>query len=270
MFTLKWSYKRYNIDRGDTMNLYDAICYRYSVRKYKPLIISETHQKSIHDFFNTLESISSRNHINVELFEADQRFEDLFKGVTNGYFRVKAPHYICFSTNDYTQDNLLNIGYLGEKISLYLTTLGIGSCWLGTPIDKDAFSMLTSHKNDEYVIMMAIGYPEKELSPILSRKRLPLNKLVSENYPSVFNHVVDAFVASPSAVNVQPWKLSLTPQIIEVKSQSRSLLSKIFVKKYRAIDLGIAICHINEALDEEGFSYDQHIISSSHCKWYLT
>jgi nitroreductase len=54
-----------------------------------------------------------------------------------GLLLVKAPHYLLlFSENK--PGYLLNTGFIFEQIDLFLSSSGIGSCWLGLTNPKKA------------------------------------------------------------------------------------------------------------------------------------
>ena len=216
------------------MTRYEAIFRRKSVRKYTNEEIDGWTLERIERF--GMDAISVRPDIRVKwhIFRAaDQKLK--------GMFQVKAPYYAALYS-EICEDYQENAGCLMEQFSLYLHTLGIGSCYQGAASLKD-----DSKEDLELVIIMAFGYPAEPLERDWTEfKRLGLKKLVRVHgtFEKFHRKLLEAARLAPSVLNMQPWRFVTTENRIH-----------LFVKKpnkmgyRRQLDMnlfgaGIALSHI--------------------------
>lgn len=121
-----------------------------------------------------------------------------------------------------------------QQFSLYLTQIGIGSCWvvLGKP---------DIEKNDlEYVIMIAFGKaidnPFRELTEF---NRKPLNGI--SNIP---DKKLEVARLAPSSMSSQPRQFICDKDIVHIYCVKLGVVKNIFFKKFHKIDIGIMLCHL--------------------------
>ena len=61
--------------------------------------------------------------------------------------------------------NLMELGYLFEKIIIYLNSLNLGTCWLGGTFKRFEFVEAMNLKEGERLIVVTpVGYIEKDMS----------------------------------------------------------------------------------------------------------
>lgn len=222
------------------MTLYEAIFRRKSVRKYKEDEIEGWILEKIKKF--GADAICIRPEIRVKW--------KIMKGSdknVRGMFQVKAPYYLALYS-EVSEDYRKNAGCLMEQLSLYLHTIGIGSCYQG--------SAKVRHDDEEeleLVMIMAFGRPAESLERDRADfRRLEMKKLVRVHGTFGKNHrqLLEPARLAPSAMNLQPWRFAVNENRIH-----------LFVKKPTAIGYqkqldmnlfgaGIALAHILLAAEE--------------------
>ena len=128
-------------------------------------------------------------------------------------------------------------GFSGEYFTLEAETLGIRSCWLtGTYHRKQVQAAVPS---DELLIgIIALGRAEAPAA--LQRRRKPLAKICEGDvtvWPEEFRRAAELVQIAPSAINLQPWRMSAAREAFVLDGSGRS-----------PIDVGIAMCHAELAL----------------------
>ena len=180
---------------------------------------------------------------NVKPFYPGIRYSFEIVNKTKGIFNIKAPHYLIFGSED-KEGAYENIGFIGQHLDLFLSSTGLGSCWLGVskPEEKEASA-------EPFVICMSFGKPAEPLHRDVSEfKRKPLTD-ISEGT----DKRLDSARLAPSAVNAQNWYfIADNGKIHCYRKKSNSLLGFIY-NKLHTIDMGIALCHI--AQENNNFSF---------------
>ncbi len=127
------------------------------------------------------------------------------------------------------------LGYDFEQLVLYLTDMGLGTCWLGGTFNKGAFAEAMDVQDDEiFTIVSPIGYTADKMSlvEVMMRRgskgdhRLPWEELFydgkfgkpiaagdadaafkAESVIGGYADVLEMVRLAPSAVNRQPWRI---------------------------------------------------------------
>ena len=223
------------------MNLYEAIFLRRSVRKYDQKPVSPEILDKIRIFYTAIEPLFPGIETEIGITENLGG-----KRILTGLFGVNAPYYLSFYSEPRDRSEM-NMGYLAEQISLYLMTLGLGSCFLG---GKSLRGVPKTRGNMQLVIILAFGYPADRLTRRASdAKRLPTKELCLFKDPPTkwMTQVIEAARLAPSAMNRQPWRFVVSGSRIH-----------IFCKKYsndrpRFLDdfnFGVMFSHIMIASEE--------------------
>lgn len=170
----------------------------------------------------------------------------------------------CHRGNEYTiyfysevKDNYLaNIGYLGEKLDLYLTSLDIGTLWYGLGKEKGEYDGLS------FVIMMGIKKVNQDnfRKDMFKAKRKPLEEIWNgDNYKNIGEIVRFA----PSACNSQPWlvkEIGDTLEVYRYRYPGRiSLLNMENAFYFNRIDIGIFICFLEIVLDYNNIIFNRQL-----------
>ncbi|MCL1830621.1 MAG: nitroreductase [Oscillospiraceae bacterium] len=194
----------------------EVISKRKSVRKYdsKPLL-----PDAIQNLKKQIEAVTT-------LF-SDIKFSIEIEESTKGIFGVKAPHYLIFRSEQ-KDGYLLNTGFIGQLLSLYLSEAGIGSCWLGMAKPEGEGSY-------PFVISMAFGTANEDIYRKPDEfKRKPLSE-ISEGDDTR----LEAVRLAPSGMNSQNWYFVSHDSKIDCYIKSGKMS-----KRLSMIDMGIALAHI--------------------------
>lgn len=169
------------------------------------------------------------------------------------------------------------LGYDFEKLVLYLTSIGLGTCWLGGTFNRGAFAEAMEVKDDEiFTIVSPVGYAADKMSLTekLMRKgsggdnRLPWEELffkagsvdgsdtgfgtpITKADAGEYASVLEMVRWAPSAVNRQPWRIVMKDGAFHFYQAGIKADDGSSVQMHR-IDMGIAICHFHLAALEKG------------------
>jgi len=165
--------------------------------------------------------------------------------------------------------HLEDFGYLLEKIILFATDLGLGTCWLGGTFTKTSFGKKIAVREGELVpSVAAVGYIAKKprrIDALIRRganadRRRPWEGLFfNERFHSPLTRreageyatPLEMVRLAPSASNKQPWRVVKDESgwhfYLQRTSgyQERSLVKFYTVADLQRIDMGIAMCHFD-------------------------
>jgi len=198
---------------------------RKSVRKYDKTILDESALESVKAQFDKVKPLYPEIKYSMKIVDK-----------TKGMFNIKAPHYLVFSSED-KEGYLENIGFIGQQMDLFLSSSGLGSCWLGAskPEQKDSADLL-------HVVCISFGKPAESIYRELTDfKRKPLS-VVSEGTDSR----LEAARLAPSGMNAQNWYFIAENGKIHCYRKKPNPLVGFMFSGLGRIDMGIAICHIAE------------------------
>lgn len=221
----------------DYKKLYEHISKRRSTRRYieEPLTANELYD--IQSFIKHLDPLIPMLNVDFKVVSADS-----IKGV----FAVKAPHYIVVSSNEKT-GHLMNVGFMLQQLDLYLSSLGIGGCWVGMAKPSKELMEQLPHN---FVIAYAFGRPQGSVHQTLEQfNRIPI-KEISEGHG--YESLIEAARLAPSSTNSQPWYFIAKPNRIDLYRVKNNPIKGFFLDKMNQIDIGIALCHIYIAAMAEG------------------
>ena len=168
----------------------------------------------------------------------------------------------CILLYSEKKDNyLMNMGYLGEQLDLYLVSRNIGTLWfgIGKP-DEKSFNGL------EYVIMIAIRKISDESlfrKDMFKAKRKPLEEIWLGDTLGV----AEIARFAPSACNSQPWFTENKGDVLTVsrykKPGKRGIMPVAAVAYYNRIDIGIYLCILEICLEEQGIAFERELFIDS-------
>jgi nitroreductase len=207
------------------MTLYETIFVRRSVRQYEVTPMDDA----------TLLEVQTHLDEMAQLPGQSARFKIVGKEKLKGGF---AP-YAILAFAEHSEIASVNIGYSLQGVDLWLQSKGIGSVWCGmaTPLEKDP----------DYHILLGFGHTSVPMrSGEQDFKRKALHEISDTD-----TAVVRAVRLAPSAVNFQPWFLTVSDGQVEAKVNVRGV-GRVLPGKLWLIDIGIALKHIEVALEHEG------------------
>lgn len=155
------------------------------------------------------------------------------------------------------------LGYSFEKLVLYITSLGLGSCWLGGTFDKMQFSTYFDLKTDDiFPIISPLGYASENVSlkEKITKKftdksnRKPFEQLFyNQNFNQSLNSInagnyvkaLEMVRLAPSALNKQPWCILKDGNVFHFYENKSINNEKKLGYDIQQIDIGIALCHFH-------------------------
>ena len=171
-------------------------------------------------------------------------------------FKRDAEYCILIYSED--KDNyLMNAGYIGEQLDLYLVQHDIGSLWYG--IGKPD---MPDYNELKFVIMIAIHkVTDQSLyrKDMFRAKRKTLREIWSGDDPGV----ADVVRFAPSACNTQPWYVENADGRLTVnryrKPGKRGIMPAKLVTYYNRIDIGIFLCFLEICMIHKGIGFTREL-----------
>ena len=232
---------------------------------YYPMIFK---RKSFHLFRNVGEEKLEASEI-TDIENAWNTFEPLYPDIKTAIRIVpsekvnfKRDAEYCILMYSEKKDNyLLNMGYLGEQLDLFLVEKNIGTLWFGIgKADEKAYNGL------DYVIMIAvhkIGDTSLFRKDMFQSKRRPLE----ETWQGETLGVADIARFAPSACNSQPWRVKNENNILTVSRYKKAgkvgIMPVAAVSRYNKIDMGIYLCILEVCMAEKGLTWTRQLFIDS-------
>jgi nitroreductase len=188
---------------------------------------------------------------------------------------------------------MLAVGYEFEKLILYLTTLGLGTCWLGGTFKRGEFAKVMNLTDGMlFPAVSPVGYFEKRRlketmirSVVKADLRKPWETLffkdglkdpLTREEAGEHAFALEMLRLGPSASNKQPWRVvnaGTKYHFYELKTPG---YSSAFDFDMQEIDMGIAACHFHLAAIQKGikgafsFKDDPHLDAPEHIVYKFT
>ncbi|CEJ75252.1 nitroreductase [[Clostridium] sordellii] len=230
------------------MQLYDAIFYRKSIKKYS------TKKLSI-DMFDEVKRLckdvpSLNEYIKISAHPILKG--DSLKFIIKKRHRIVAPHYIVLTAQlpeEEDEENPIkyfdSVGFAGEELVLKLTEMGLATSWLDNSFNKESVSDFVHLKENEIPVMLiAIGFPEgkeelfRKLSDDVDRKAI---KNIAKNIDDKWTNVIECVRLSPSYKNSQPWRFYQNNKSLDI------YMKKDSNEDLNLVNMGIALKHFEIA-----------------------
>lgn len=161
-----------------------------------------------------------------------------------GLGSVFAPHYLVLYS-ERSPDADLNSGFILQQMDLYLSSLGIGSCWLGMTKPSQL-----ECEGVPFVILLAFGKPGEPVHRT-SRNEFKRKDLSEMGSTGAIPAYIDDVRLAPSAMNKQPWYFTGDERNCHAFSvRGRGLIN--IAEGWRFVDLGISLAHLYLAATADG------------------
>ena len=171
---------------------------------------------------------------------------ELCEGISlSGPFAIKAPYYLlCYSER--ADGFLYNAGFLMQQMDLLLSSMGLGSCYLGAAKPK-----AKENNGLHYVIALAVGRGmESPYRRLDGFKRKPISDICRGGDPRI-----ESARLAPSGVNKQPWYFLCNDQGIDIYRKKLNIIEAAIYERLNQIDMGIALCHLYVATKAMDMSF---------------
>lgn len=174
--------------------------------------------------------------------------------------------YCILLYSEKKENYLMNAGYLGEQLDLFLVSRNIGTLWygIGKP-DEQSYDGL------DYVIMIAV---HKVSDPSLYRKDLfrSQRKPLEEIWSGETLGAAEIARFAPSACNSQPWFVKNTGKEIEVdryrKPGKIGIMPARAAAYYNRIDIGIFLCILEICMAEQKIAAKRELFADEEDREY--
>ncbi|QLY78834.1 nitroreductase family protein [Clostridium intestinale] len=232
---------------------------RNSVRTYEKRPLSKEDKEKLMEYANTLSNPFGAK-VAFRLLENKSEANSEKLGT---YGVIKGTKIFIGATVPNEEFALEALGYDFEKLVLYATHLGLGTCWLAGTFNRNGFTAAMHVKENElFPAVSAIGYPavKKSLTESFFRKTLKSNQRKDWNelfFKDNFNTPLKREEAgeytlplemlrlAPSATNKQPWRVVQSGQVYhfyEEKALGYSDAGPVDIQK---VDVGISVSHFH-------------------------
>lgn len=234
---------------------------RVSVRNYAARPISEEDYEAISQYVADSDRLTGPfgGTTRVELVKVTGAVSE--KGIKLGtYGMIKHPQaYLVGVIPKDDKQALLDFGYAFEKLVLFLTDRGIGTCWLGGSFNRNSFGREINLSDSETIpCITPIGYSQGKEGLLRSAMRTfvkadnkkgwselfcdgVFGQPLEEKNAGKFAVPVEMVRLGPSASNKQPWRLV----IAEDRSAAHLYLAHTpgYSEVMQLTDMGIAMSH---------------------------
>ncbi|MFA9399326.1 MAG: nitroreductase family protein [Clostridiaceae bacterium] len=250
----------------------EIITKRKSIRNFDKNNIDKNTMKIINDYIKDENNYKGPLNKKVKIKVVDIESDKTEKGIKLGtYGVIKNPNRYIAAVSKKDKESLIELGFIFEKLVLFLTENGIGTCWLGGTFKRSAFAEELVLDDDEIIpIVTPIGYPKEKpgltgslvryIAKSDTRKKFEelfyyddfankLNETDSEGYKIPLEMVRLA----PSASNKQPWRVVLSKDKQELYFYLHRDVKYAGNKmgfEMQYIDMGIAMSHFELSAKE--------------------
>lgn len=243
-------------------NVKETIEKRYSVRSYETRKVEDAIRKDILAYASML-SNPFGPHIKCKFIDRNTSAKEEKLGT---YGMIKNA-FLYMGVSIEKQDGYLEaLGYELEELILYMTSLGLGTCWLGGTFNKGAFAeIMNISDNEVFPIVTPVGYPANlSLKDKVIRGSLKADKrkdwsalffyndfstLLLKEDVKEYVQALEMLRFAPSATNQQPWRVLYENGVFHFFEYKTLPSMEVDMQR---IDVGIALCHFHLALNKKG------------------
>jgi hypothetical protein len=267
------------------MSLIETMKKRQSVRSFDTQNITEADFKKIRDYINTDENLAGPfgNKGKLELIQVTNNVSD--KGIKLGtYGFIKNPQGYLVGVTENSKYTLIEFAYVFQKLVLFLSEIGIGTCWMGGTFSRNSFEQEIQLGEGEFIpCITPIGYPnqkqrvfDKALRYVVKAdNKKPWEKLffdvtfentLTKEQAGPFEIPIEMVRLGPSASNKQPWRLVVSQdrKVCHFYIEHTPNYSSKLGYDMQLLDMGIAMCQFElvcrELSIEGGWTVEEPIL----------
>lgn len=169
--------------------------------------------------------------------------------------------YCILIYSEKKENYLMNAGYIGEQLDLWLVKHNIGSLWFGIGKPDEP-----TYNGMDFVIMIAVRKVSDETKfrkDMFKAKRKPLSEVWSGDSLGI----ADIVRFAPSACNTQPWHTENRNGELTVyrykKPGKRGIMPASAVSYFNRIDIGIYLCILEICLYKNGIQFKRELFTDN-------
>jgi len=260
----------------------EIISERKSVRTYKDIAILQNDKSKLKDFIDQELQTPFNSKLRFEIIETGDLDRDELRSLGTYGMISGAKNFIAGTVKKdealdskivISKEKFIDYGFALEKIILYLTDAGFGTCWLGGTFKKAGFTKKINSAADEIIPAVTPFGVESGKRALMDRmiRGVAGSKFRKKSGEMFFNNdftsplqdneagkyakPLEMVRIAPSASNKQPWR------IIKDKNgrffhifllRTRNYPKTPFGVDMQMIDIGIAMCHFELTCIELG------------------
>lgn len=245
----------------DTKDISEIIKVRRSVRTFNKKKLTDEDHSKIREFIN---DIKNPYDISVEFRILDPKEHGLKSKVLKGeelYIGAKVKRIPHFEEA---------FGYSFEAMVLFAQSLGVGTVWIASTMNRDAFEKAMELGDDEIMPCVSpLGYPSDKLSVVETvmrktmgaDKRRSMEEIVFEKeFGNSFKSCEDKLLENalemvrlaPSAKNMQPWRMIISENAVHFYEKKDPGFDREEAGDIQKIDIGIAMYHFAKVMESGG------------------
>ncbi len=259
------------------MSVTDLIKRRHSSRTFASIRLSDHVIEKIEMFLNMHEEGSFHTPLRFRLLAATEGDPQALRQLgTYGF--IKNPAGFIIGAVAPGEKNLEDFGFALQRIILFITSLGLGSCWLGGSFARSRFAATMALAEDEMIpAVVAIGFEAADNAARRLIRRLAkadtrkpwdalffdsaFGKPLSRESAGDYETPLDMVRLAPSASNRQPWRVIQQGAFFHFYLQrtpgydkSNNRIELLRTADLQRVDMGIAMCHFQLTAEELGLS----------------
>jgi hypothetical protein len=256
----------------------DLIHRRYSCRTYLPEPIAAGQRRLLSAFLTAGAVGPLGSHVRFGLIAASPGDASALKRLGTYGFIKGATGFIVGAVRRAPHD-LEDYGYLLERVVLYATGLGLGTCWLGGTFTRSSFVRRFGglERGEAMPAVVSVGLigddgTERIREREEGSRRLPSSELFFDGRSGEpldlgraggYARALEAVRMAPSASNKQPWRVVRGDDggawhfyLRRTKGYGKgsALFTVLRLADLQRVDLGIALCHFELVARECGLA----------------
>src|SRR4051812_36274121 len=254
-----------------TNSIIETMKKRQSVRTFDTQNIKESHVNKIKEYINAEGNLVGPfgNKGRIEFIQVTNNVSE--KGIKLGtYGFIKNPQGYLVGVTENSKYTLVEFAYVFQKLVLFLTQLGVGTCWMGGTFKRNSFEQEIQIGEGEFIpCITPIGYPnqkqrvfDKALRYVVKAdNKKPWDKLFYDSSfepylikekAGLFEIPIEMVRLGPSASNKQPWRLVLSAdrKVCHFYIEHTPNYSSKLGYDMQLLDMGIAMCQFELACKE--------------------
>lgn len=245
----------------------DLIRRRRAIRTYSASPIPPETRRAVAEYASSLSKLRSTG----ARFLVIDRLSDDSSRVrigTYGFILGARSYVVCVCRAD--RRNLIDVGYTFEDLVLFLTSLGLGTCWVGATFTRGRVTDDVQLDSGEIVpVITPIGYAGRLRGPVdvilkptySRRSRRPWKQLffdgdlrspLDETKAAPYETPLEMVRLAPSASNRQPWRIIREGGRFHFYLRHDRAYAGMYSFDIQLIDIGIAMFHFEQTCLELG------------------
>jgi nitroreductase len=236
---------------------------RFSCRDYSKTPIEAEKRERLAEFIAANQTGPFGSPTRFGLMAATEADQKALRGLgTYGF--IKNPTGFILGAMGEGKKNLEDFGYAMERIILFATDLGLGTCWLGGSFTKSRFAKkIAAGKRERVPAVTAVGHIADDARSV--RQRFLRNKHryawdtfffdrafgrpLSQDQAGAYAVPLEMVQLGPSASNKQPWRIVKDEDTYHFYIQrtpgyrNQWIMKLLNIDDMQRLDAGIAMCH---------------------------